>query len=390
MQFVSRILSRSIFLAILFSAVVVPASRGAADTKARVLFLPMAGDASEKLREDAGFALRTKLDRSKLYEIIDGFAVDDLVSTQSEPVTHDTPAEKAKELAEEADAQIVAWGDVTGSGPWTWRVKILDLRAADARTKELEMNVETKQDFRFAAEHVVEAFQGVRPHTYVPSNAVTEDDIATELWKTNPNLLLEGDFTKPDAWFTLYLKEKYNPPISTTLPDEDKVVIYRTKVAEKNNEVLAMNLSRWCAENPGMACISREIAIEPDTRYRLSFRYKSEGPVLHVFVKGYTRGKNVAGQDALREVYRRQVPPSGPTGGEWVDVIDDLNPQHVHFPVQFLKVDLYAYLTPGVVMFDDVILKAVGQQTHRAKDDAIKPPTTRNSVKPEVDDEKND
>jgi len=42
-----------------------------------------------------------------------------------------------------------------------------------------------------------------------------------------------------------------------------------------------------------------------------------------------------------------------------------------------LKIDLYAYLASGTVMFDDVVLKAVGEQTRDAKDKAIKAPVTR-------------
>jgi len=344
--------------------------------KPRVLFLPLTGDASDKLREDAGFALRAKLDRTKLYEVIDGFAVNDLMNALADPIAADASDEQMRTLGSDADAQLVAWGSLTGSGPWTWQMKVLDVRQPGA-SKNIEMNVEEKQDFRFAAEHVVEAFPGVRSHTYVTEESVTLDETSQRLWEANPNLLPEGDFSKPESWFALYLKEKYNPPVSTVLPDEDKVVTYEEGEGENKNAMLAMKLSRWCAENPGLACISREIAIEPTTRYRLSFRYKSDAPVLHVFVKGYTRGKNIAGQEALREVYRRQVPPSGATDGKWVTVLDDLNPQHVAFPVEFLKVDLYAYASPGMVLFDDVILKAVGQQTHTAKDDAIKPPTTR-------------
>jgi hypothetical protein len=144
-----------------------------------------------------------------------------------------------------------------------------------------------------------------------------------------------------------------------------------------DQNVLAMNLSRTAAENNGLACLSESIKIEPKTRYRLSFRYKSDGPKLHVFVKGYTMAKNLEGKLVEREIYRRQVPPTGKTNGEWVTIVDELNPQHPAYPVQYLKVDLYAYLHPGMVMFDDVVLKAVGAQTRVAKDKAIKPPATR-------------
>jgi hypothetical protein len=105
------------------------------------------------------------------------------------------------------------------------------------------------------------------------------------------------------------------------------------------------------------------IAIRANTRYRLVFKYKSDGPTLHVFVKGFTSGKDLAGKPELREVYRRQVSPTDETHGQWQTIECDMNPRHPAFPVQFLKVDLYAYLHPGTVMFDDIQLKAVGWQS---------------------------
>jgi hypothetical protein len=131
-------------------------------------------------------------------------------------------------------------------------------------------------------------------------------------------------------------------------------------------------MSKDTAENNGLACLSDFIKIEPNMRYRLQYRYKSDGPSLHVFVKGYTTAKGFSGKPEEREIYRRQVPPSGATHDKWVTVLDDLNPQRPGFIVEGLRIDLYAYLTPGVVMFDDVILKAVGKQTDVAADDAIK------------------
>ena len=79
----------------------------------------------------------------------------------------------------------------------------------------------------------------------------------------------------------------------------------------------------------------------------------------------------------MREIYRRQVPPTDATDGKWVTITDELNPQHVVYPVQELRIDLYAYLHPGTVQFADIVLKAVGSQTRQAKDDAIKSVTTQ-------------
>jgi hypothetical protein len=71
--------------------------------------------------------------------------------------------------------------------------------------------------------------------------------------------------------------------------------------------------------------------------------------------------KNTAGEKTDREVYRRQVPPSGPTSGQWSTVTCDLNPENPSFAVDRLRVDLYAYLTRGIVMFADIQLKAVSE-----------------------------
>ncbi len=61
--------------------------------------------------------------------------------------------------------------------------------------------------------------------------------------------------------------------------------------------------------------ISQAIKIEPATRYRLQFRYTAS-PVLHVFVKGYTLVADGKGT-VEREIYRRHVPVSGGTDGNW-------------------------------------------------------------------------
>jgi len=95
-----------------------------------------------------------------------------------------------------------------------------------------------------------------------------------------------------------------------------------------------------------------------------------------VFVKGYIKAKDISGEESDLQSYECQVPPSGQTLGDWKTIVCDLNPQNVSGAPKFLKIDLYAYLSPGTVMFDDIQLEAVGQQTRHAVDDAIKPPAS--------------
>lgn len=346
----------------------------------RVAFFPLGGNAKEELRQRAGFSLRMKLDRDGAYDVIDGPRMDELAAELKEPLTAASSAEPLKELAALVRADVLVWGDMTNMPEGaTLRLKILDMREGPAaRPRELVKVIRQPTDLRFVSEQILETLPGVAKFEHPTEEAVTNDALAEKMWREQPNLVKNWDFSSAGSWKGIYMSEYYDVPVSDKLPPVDKVVIYRMPDGRGGtNNVLAMNLSRYCAENNGLACLSDAMEIAPDTRYRLSFRYRSDGPTLHVFVKGYTMFENIRGERAMREIYRRQVPPTGKTDGQWVTVIDDLNPQHVVFPVQFLKVDLYAYLHPGLVMFDDIILKPVGKQTRKAKDEAIDKPVSR-------------
>lgn len=350
--------------------------------KPKVAVFPLGGDAPSDLRERIGFSLRTKLDRDGTYEPIDGPAMQDIASAAKEPLSFDTPVDQVTDLAADAKPAVLIWGQVDEKNKLDrLRLKILDLRQADAQPRVFEKEINDPIAVRFAVEEALKTIRGVKDLEHPNEIAVRHDPAADAAWAKNPNLVVNGDFSAEGHWEGLYQSEDYPVRFSDDPPATDKVVIYRMP-AEKGGapqSVLAMNLSKTAAENNGLACLSEPIKIQPRMRYRLSFRYKSDGPSLHVFVKGYTTAKNIKGESAEREVYRRQVPPSGATDGQWVTVVDDLNPQHVAFPVEHLRIDLYAYLKPGIVMFDDVQLKAIGPQRpeDKASDDAIKPPTTR-------------
>lgn len=341
-----------------------------------VAVFPIGGDAKETARERAAFALRSKLDRTENFVILDGYKMKDLAGEAKEEVNFTTSADVVKELAGTEKPTIILWGDLVGT---KLRVKILDAREPNATAREVIKDVKEPTDMRFATEEVLQQVKGVSPFAHPEDEAVKMDEKSIELWQRNPNLVVNGDFSEVGYWNGILAKEYYRPPLSANLPQADKVVIYRDPNGSdgKANNALAMRLSRATAETYGLACLSDPIEIASGVRYRLSFKYKSDGPTLHVFVKGYTKGKALDGSDKMEENYRRQVPPSGATGGKWVEVVCDLNPQHPAFPVQTLRIDLYAYLSPGVVEFDDVVLKAVGEQTRVAKDKAIKPPATR-------------
>jgi hypothetical protein len=275
-------------------------------------------------------------------------------------------------LSKDESPVILIWGVLNKNGKgFDLKVNVCDLRQKDHKPVEIDKAINQPTDMRFVTEEILQSINGIDKFSHPVEDAVTNDPKSLEAWEKNPNLVVNGDFAKTGSWTALLRSEKYDAPFSDSLPDTDKVVIY--KQSPKHN-VLAMKLSKDVAESNGLACLSEPIDIQPDMRYRIQFKYKSDGPTLHVFVKGYYKGKDISKSEADVECYRCQVPPSGKTGDEWKTVVCDINPQNISNPPKFLKIDLYAYLSPGTVQFDDVQLKLVGEQTRHAVDDAIKPP----------------
>jgi hypothetical protein len=345
------------------------------DAKPKVAIFPLAGSAAAADRDRVGFSMRAKLDRDGLYDPIDGPTMLDIASISKTAVGFDTPIEQVKELADGSGAAVLIWGDLSSSGRdiGLLRLNIVDLRQIPAIPRQAQKQIAQATDVRFAVEEILQSLPGVKPFDHPVEEALTADAASSAAWARNPDLVVDGRFADAGPWIALFRSEQYPPPISAMLPGPDKVAITRQPGPLGNDEpVLAMNLSEDGASSNGLACLSGPIAIQPNTRYRLQFRYRSLGPTTHVFVKGYVRVAHPRpGDPAEMEVYRRQVPPGAATGGKWVTVTDDMNPQNPNSPVQVLRIDLYAYLKAGMVMFDDVQLRAVGDQTHTVHDAAL-------------------
>jgi len=341
--------------------------------KSKVAVFPLVGDADAQLREKVGFSLRAKLDREGTYEAVSGIEMTEAVG--EEKYDFGATVESVETIATDLTADIAIWGNLSGK---TLQVKVFDFRQLDPLPFEIKQEINEPTDVRFVSEHILQHLAEVKRFEHPVDVAVTRDADAEKLWETNPNLVVNGDFSGRGGWEYLFRSIRREVRTSSSLPDTDDVTRYTVIEADGTpNTILAMYMSRDAAETNGLKALSAPMKIEPDTRYRLRFRYNSGGPKLRLFVKGYTNVPDGKGGTIEREIYRRQVPSSAGTDGQWVTIDDDLNPQHVTFPVQHLRVDLYAYLHPGLVMFDDVVLKAVGKQTRKAKDDAIDVPTTR-------------
>ncbi len=339
-------------------------------SKPKVAVFPLSGSANDDQKEKVGFSLRTKIDRDGHFQPIDGPTMAEL--SGGKPIDLSTTPQTLADLSKDEAPVVLIWGVLNKKADgFDLKVNTCDLRQKDRKPIEIDKTINQPTDLRFVTEDILQSIKGIDTFSHPVENAVIDDPASIAAWAKNPNLMVDGQFTKTGSWTALLRSEKYDAPLSDALPARDKVVIY--KLSPTHN-VLAMKLSRDVAESNGLACLSAPMDIVPDMRYRLQFKYKSDGPSLHVFVKGYIRKTDISGQVSDLQSYECQVPSSEKTGDKWKTVICDINPQNVSGAPRFLKVDLYAYLTPGTVMFDDIQLKLVGEQTRHAVDDAIKPP----------------
>jgi len=77
-------------------------------------------------------------------------------------------------------------------------------------------------------------------------------------------------------------------------------------------------------------------------------------------IPGRKPGKSdyVSDTGQRREVYRSQQNLEGP-GGAWHTHTEDFTPKAPRYSPKWGRVMLYAYLYPGVVEFDDVVVKQI-------------------------------
>jgi hypothetical protein len=359
-------------LAVFMLAWVATVRAADSSAKPKVAVFPLGGSVDGDLRKQIGLSLRNKLRHDGSYDPIDGPTMDDLASAADSAVMFDTSAPAVKALAASEEPAVLIWGDLnlTEKKLGHLRLNILDLRQTNGKVRRIERDIENAAAVRGVLEDILNSLPGVsirRPE----EEAVHHDPASDAAWAKNPNLVVNGDFAGEGHWDFTSPKRQYVPKTSDALPGVDEAAIHHGS--------LAMNLSPGTAVNDGLSCLSDAIVVQPAMRYRIRFQYKSDGPSQMVFVKGYASVKDSSGQILPRAAYQREVPTGGATGGRWAQTECDLSPQNVEFVIQYLKVDLYAYLGSGLIQFRDVQLKEIGPQAagDQMRDEAIQSPATR-------------
>jgi hypothetical protein len=129
---------------------------------------------------------------------------------------------------------------------------------------------------------------------------------------------------------------------------------------------LLLRLNKDVAESNGVACISDWIPVTQGAVYRFACKYRSDGPVTHLFINGYSEmpdkfSSATQPESLRRQTYRYQVSPRGKTDG-WQQIEADFTPGTLKAAtpaVQWLRVDLYVYLKAGDCAFSDVVVKEI-------------------------------
>jgi hypothetical protein len=168
-------------------------------------------------------------------------------------------------------------------------------------------------------------------------------------WQKNKNLVA-GDFEQgiggvPKGWDKVAGQQR--EPLGW-------LVRWTTEKGNPANKVIRFTLDRDVAENEGVMYYSDFFPVQEGATYRFQCRWRSTAPAAKVFIKCYDADES----GRRREVYRSQQNLKG-LNDRWNTQTEDFTPKHTKYSPKWGRVMLYAYLNPGEVEFDDVVVKQV-------------------------------
>ncbi len=264
-------------------------------------------------------------------------------------------------------AQIGIWGSIERTPGAEGDVYDLTIKCVDfseeKRSKVIyDKKVRTRTVSEIPHVHVkrlLAALHGREPHGPLAPNKIAEEN-----WKTGPNLVA-GDFQRgadgvPDGWAKTAGQKR--EPLGGQ-------VQWTAEKNKSNNRVVRFILDKQTAETTGVMYYSDFFPIREGAKYRFQCRWRSDGPAVKVFVKCYDY---LPGQGRRREVYRSQQNLKG-RRNTWNTHNEDFTPKHTKYSPRWGRVMLYAYLKPGRVDFDDVVVKQLVPASPGERSKACRP-----------------
>jgi hypothetical protein len=358
---------------------VLPFVASSANSKDKELAQRMRFAVSQKLSTDANGRALTGPDA---FERLDNVQIDQLVSALEVSFADTAHAPDDEDMQKVLAALDVDW-TIGGS----LKGRELDLVLYQGRKVAKKASVVIPPDNespKLAVEKVLTDLTGAS-FAHVRDVQVDHSDAKAEArFAARPNLVPDFGFelAAKDAkkvavnWEALLHADHYPPPVMTATQAQalgvDRVAVVPKSVAgdakDANGFCLMMRMSKEIAENNGLACESTWMPVEGNKKYRFTVKYHSTGPTTHIFLKGFAEkadqfsDKNDP-ESLRREFYRAQVLPTEKNAG-WELLEMDFTPSTVKATdpkIQWLRVDLYIYLKPGDVFFDDCVVKRIDE-----------------------------
>ena len=231
------------------------------------------------------------------------------------------------------------------------------------------------------------------PHVYVkqmldalygrtPPRPPPVDLLAEKNWKKNPNLVA-GDFERGAGGVPVGWDAHWEAGEVSQRERLGRTVQWLTEAGNPTNHMIRFTLHKSLGDTTGVAYYGDFFPVDENARYRFQCRWRSTGPAVKVFVKGYAeqrdehaaypargikesqssrKGAVAAGGPGYvrRQVYRSQQDLKGPKN-TWNTHTQDFTPKHSKVAPRWGRVMLYAYVGAGVVEFDDVVVKQIGR-----------------------------
>jgi hypothetical protein len=262
--------------------------------------------------------------------------------------------DKIKKIVEDDfGGQIGIWGSVERTPGTEGEIYDIVLKCVDFSAKpKPKVIYEAKARTKSVSEiphlylkQMLDALNGKKPGGSHANSVLTTEDG----WRKNKNLVA-GDFERgtggvPKGWDKRAGQQR--EPLGG-------LVRWTTEKGKTDNKVVRFTLDRNVAENEGVMYYSDFFPVEEGATYRFQCRWRSNAPAVKVFIKCYDADET----GRRREMYRSQQNLTGPNG-KWNTQTEDFTPKHTKYSPKWGRVMLYAYLSPGEVEFDDVVVKQV-------------------------------
>jgi len=375
-----------------------PATAPQKPTLAVLPFVPLTGDAAEKaLAQRMRFAVSQKLSSdmnavaaNAPFDRLDNVQVDQVISALQISFAKAPPDDdELQKLLATLDTQFTIAGTLKGRTLTLTFYTAATLRKTITTTIPPDTTSPKLTIEQALTDLTGTAFAHIRDAEVDHSNPQAE-----ARFTSRPNLVPDPGFelaakegTKSAAHWEVLLGPAHDPPLLLTAndaanlsPDRAAVIPLRTPAvpplpastgragALPNDYCLMMRMSKTVAENNGLACESTWIPVEADKKYRFAALYHSTGPTARLFLKGFAEKpdqfSDPKNPDSMRrEFYRAQILPRKKNAG-WDLIEMDFTPSTLKPAdpkIQWIRVDLYIYLAPGDVYFDDITVKKLDE-----------------------------